>query len=94
MNDNELREKISNIILTKVPNKDNSYDMKSSIDAILDLITAERAKWELEAKTVISLFGKPRCEQLHHDKKYQHAATQNCPVEALITELNNLKEKL
>jgi hypothetical protein len=90
MNDNELEKQIAaKIILYKEVNVNGVRTLRE----IMQLITAERAKWELEARIVIGLFGEPRCEQLHHDKKYQHTATEDCPVEALINQLNNLKEK-
>jgi len=31
-----------------------------------------------------NLYGEPRCENLHHNKKNQHTYTEDCPVEKAI----------
>jgi len=36
---------------------------------------------------LLNLFGTPTCESLHHPKKYQHRAVEDCPVVERITEL-------
>jgi hypothetical protein len=52
MNDNELREAIENAVAKPIEAVTESgwpiEEFKEAIDAILDLITAERAKWEVE----------------------------------------------
>jgi hypothetical protein len=54
MNDNELREAIENAVAKPIEAVAESgwpiEEFKEAIDAILDLITAERAKWEVEAR--------------------------------------------
>jgi hypothetical protein len=42
-------------------------------------------------KKLVNLYGQPRCDDLHHDKKHRYSAFSDCPVEA---EINKLKQKL
>ena len=46
---------------------------------------------EEELKTrimkLIRLYGEPRCENLHHNKKHQHKPHESCPVEKEINDI-------
>lgn len=59
------------------------YDLPKVKQEIQALITEKMVK-------LANLYGNPRCANLHHDKKNQHTATQDCPAEIAIYEL--LKE--
>ena len=39
-----------------------------------------------------NLYGEPRCANLHHSKKWQHGAVEDCPVENAINQLSTNKE--
>ena len=38
---------------------------------------------------LISLYGIPICDNLHHPKKYQHSLSQKCPVEVRLSIITN-----
>lgn len=40
-----------------------------------------------------NLYGSPKCEALHHPKKYQHTALEDCPVEKEINALTEQSEE-
>jgi len=42
---------------------------------------------------VRNLYGSPKCEALHHPKKYQHTAFEDCPVEKEINALIEQSEE-
>ena len=51
------------------------------------------AKAVVEARIELyNLYGEPRCENLHHPKKWQHKVLEDCPVEQAIKQLNTDKE--
>lgn len=39
---------------------------------------------------IINLYGVPQCNHLHHPKKFQHSAIEDCPV---VDRIRTLKEK-
>ena len=56
-------------------------------------IKALIAKAVVEARIELyNLYGEPRCENLHHPKKWQHKALEDCPVVQAIEQLNTDKE--
>jgi len=63
--------------------QEKTKDIDKYFAKILALITEKVVK-------LANLYGEPRCEDLHHDKKNQHGYTEYCPVEKEIFEL--LKE--
>lgn len=36
---------------------------------------------------LLNLYGSPRCEIMHHQKKHQHTALEDCPVEKRIADI-------
>ena len=63
---------------------DHKWRLREEFEALLgtsDMETGvERVK---ELKRALS-FTVPKCDHLHHPKKYQHKITEPCPVEELI----------
>ena len=60
----------------------DELEMKQAILALCN-----KARLEL-----MNLYGTPICENLHHSKKYRHSASEPCPVEDQIAELQeNMK---
>ena len=55
-----------------------------------EALTSIKALITEEVVKLANLYGEPRCEDLHHDKKNQHASIEDCPVEKAINE--QLKE--
>jgi hypothetical protein len=90
MNDNELRENISAVCEGMCA----GYLGENGIDSIMQLITAERAKWEVEAR-IDELIRIRNIEGSTVDAwaspAYSHILDS---IDDLTTELNNLKEKL
>ena len=54
---------------------------------LFDLIDSAKREGAIEIR---NLYGSPKCEALHHPKKYQHTALEDCPVEK---EINALTEQ-
>lgn len=46
--------------------------------------SAVRLAQRLAQIDMYNLYGEPKCENLHHPKKWRHNATQDCPVEQAI----------
>ena len=62
-------------------------------DKAKQAIKALIAKAVVEARIELyNLYGEPRCENLHHPKKWQHKALEDCPVVQAIEQLNTDKE--
>ena len=57
---------------------------------LLDLIESAKREGAIEIR---NLYGSPKCEALHHPKKYQHTALEDCPVEKEINALTEQSEE-
>jgi len=55
-----------------------------------DLIDSAKREGAIEIR---NLYGSPKCEALHHPKKYQHTAFEDCPVEKEINALTEQSEE-
>lgn len=65
------------------------YPAPDSNDIILRIAAhTDKAVKEAVAK-LSNLYGTARCENLHHPKKWQHKASDGCPVEQAIKELQD-----
>jgi vacuolar-type H+-ATPase subunit D/Vma8 len=91
MNDNELREAIENAVAKPIEAVAESgwpiEEFKEAIDAILDLITAERKKWELKARI------EELQRQINNFEWDNGTDKMDTRVTDLTNQLNNLKEK-
>jgi hypothetical protein len=96
MKDNELREKIK-----QLPRPDNSsvvFQIDVELEDIIDLITAERARWELEVQIETYQQILEIAKQNEDALGWEAAYSSVCDVASmritdLTTQLNNLKEK-
>lgn len=61
-------------------------DGKAAIEALIASKVEEALKTQYE---LVGLYGVPRCENLHHPRKYQHSAFDDCPVVARIEALQS-----
>lgn len=59
-------------------------------DGIKQLIDSAKREGAIEIR---NLYGSPKCEALHHPKKYQHTALEDCPVEKEINALTEQSEE-
>ena len=57
---------------------------------ISHLIDSAKREGAIEIR---NLYGSPKCEALHHPKKYQHTALEDCPVEKEINALTEQSEE-
>ena len=83
--------------LPAIPDVDNYALSPEQIDAIANRVAAEVAAARLDERKryveVVNLYGTPTCESLHHPKRYQHTALENCPVVGRIQQLAPKPEK-
>ena len=61
-----------------------------ALPQIETLINQARKEAAIEIR---NLYGSPKCEALHHPKKYQHTALEDCPVEKEINALTEQSEE-
>ena len=57
---------------------------------VQELIDSAKREGAIEIR---NLYGSPKCEALHHPKKYQHTALEDCPVEEEINALTEQSEE-
>ena len=68
-------------------NKGTELEAKQAIKKLLLEVTKPYIE-------IISLYGVPTCDSVHHPKKYQHSSLEDCPVveriDQLTKEVNSL----
>jgi hypothetical protein len=89
----ELQNRVSQIVddLVHCSGEDSIiastfYADQHTVPEILALIADQCRLARVE---LINLYGTPRCEYLHHSKKDQHSALEDCPVVAKIKTLED-----
>lgn len=68
--------------------KDTADDRQTNVEEAIKELESLIAQQVREARIeMYSLYGEPRCSQLHHPKKDQHPFLEDCPVVDRIKEL-------
>lgn len=81
-----IKEQIREVLIDWIGN--DYADLDSLMLKLTDIIDTATREARIDVAIELSnLYGSPRCEALHHSKKYQHGDLEDCPVEKKINDL-------